>query len=460
MTKKIFNATMQQQIGALCCDHAGSPYAGAPIEISVDDPNLAVLSFQDVGELSSINSPEASATNVADITPGSRRLRIWELPPGLHCSIIGVCIPIDSLRRLVAKFYGGPCIVGDYEKHSAVVRACASREPLIDLVQRELDTRYQIAIKRFQAAKSDDAIAALWDAAVLGNEGAVGLAGALWASLTHPRGNDALRTYIGHEIHMIQHQLGGDVRRDVNALAEVKKISAQRLAELDTARAKFSQLQTQHAQEAQSLRQEIAEAKAVLAGVTAQNAALKTQMEKLRQSSKDLDTREKLNERVEALAAQNARLKQQLAEANAKRVIADEQQLVPLMMPPSKPAPRVINLQQKSVLCVGGRSGAIASYREAVERAGGKFMHHDGGIEHNQHRLDANLAAADCVICQTGSISHTAYWCVKDYCKKTGKRCVYLDKPSVSTFVEGLSALPFEHFQEANTSIGEANRAI
>ena len=62
----------------------------------------------------------------------------------------------------------------------------------------------------------------------------------------------------------------------------------------------------------------------------------------------------------------------------------------------------------------------------------------------NNHRLDANLAAADCVVCQTGCISHTAYWLVKDYCKKTGKRCVYLDKPSMSSYVAGLSALPGE----------------
>ena len=102
----------------------------------------------------------------------------------------------------------------------------------------------------------------------------------------------------------------------------------------------------------------------------------------------------------------------------------------------------MVNLGRQSVLCVGGRSSAVAAYRQAVERAGGKFLHHDGGIEHNHHRLDANLAAADCVVCQTGCISHSAYWLVKDYCKRTGKRCVYLDKPSMSSFVAGLCALP------------------
>jgi hypothetical protein len=34
------------------------------------------------------------------------------------------------------------------------------------------------------------------------------------------------------------------------------------------------------------------------------------------------------------------------------------------------------------------------------------------------------------VICQTGCISHSAYWRVKDYCKRNGKRCVFIDNPA------------------------------
>jgi hypothetical protein len=77
-----------------------------------------------------------------------------------------------------------------------------------------------------------------------------------------------------------------------------------------------------------------------------------------------------------------------------------------------------------------------------VERRGGRFAHHDGGIEDNPHRGDASLAAADLVICQTGCLSHNAYWLVKDHCKRTGKRCVYVESPSVAGFVKGLAQIP------------------
>ncbi|MFL9879302.1 DUF2325 domain-containing protein [Herbaspirillum rhizosphaerae] len=38
--------------------------------------------------------------------------------------------------------------------------------------------------------------------------------------------------------------------------------------------------------------------------------------------------------------------------------------------------------------------------------------------------LEASIVAADLVICQTGCLSHGAYWRVQDHCKRTGKTCM------------------------------------
>jgi len=38
-----------------------------------------------------------------------------------------------------------------------------------------------------------------------------------------------------------------------------------------------------------------------------------------------------------------------------------------------------------------------------LERHGGPFSHHHGGLEDNAPQSDASLAGADLVICQTGS---------------------------------------------------------
>lgn len=43
--------------------------------------------------------------------------------------------------------------------------------------------------------------------------------------------------------------------------------------------------------------------------------------------------------------------------------------------------------------------------------------------------LEASLAAADLVICQTGCLSHGAYWRVQDHCRRTGKTCLLVEVP-------------------------------
>ena len=49
--------------------------------------------------------------------------------------------------------------------------------------------------------------------------------------------------------------------------------------------------------------------------------------------------------------------------------------------------------------------------------------------------LASSLRAADLVICQTGCISHGAYWRVQDYCRRTGKPCVLVDQPEALRIV-------------------------
>ena len=99
------------------------------------------------------------------------------------------------------------------------------------------------------------------------------------------------------------------------------------------------------------------------------------------------------------------------------------------------------SLDERSVLCVGGRPAVVPIYRQLIERTGGRFLHHDGGDEDAVAKLDASLAAADLVICQTGCISHDAYWRVKDHCKRHNKKCVYIESPSASGLRRALGSL-------------------
>lgn len=94
-----------------------------------------------------------------------------------------------------------------------------------------------------------------------------------------------------------------------------------------------------------------------------------------------------------------------------------------------------IDLREKSVLCIGQDEPATIIAQQAIEKAGGHFLHHDGRDVVDDTALEASLTAADMVICQTGCVSHDAYWRVQDHCKRTGKQCVLVEQPQAMHFV-------------------------
>jgi hypothetical protein len=100
---------------------------------------------------------------------------------------------------------------------------------------------------------------------------------------------------------------------------------------------------------------------------------------------------------------------------------------------PAEQAPA--DLREKAVLCVGREEEAPSLARQLVEIAGGRYLHHDGGDDADDLALEAGLRAADLVICQTGCVSHGAYWRVQDHCRRTGKPCVLVGEPQPMLFV-------------------------
>jgi len=104
------------------------------------------------------------------------------------------------------------------------------------------------------------------------------------------------------------------------------------------------------------------------------------------------------------------------------------------LKPSGTPAPA--DLREKAVLCVGQEQEAPSSLaRQLVEIAGGRYLHHDGADDADDAALEASLRAADLVICQTGCVSHGAYWRVQDHCRRTGKPCVLVGEPQPMMFV-------------------------
>ena len=163
----------------------------------------------------------------ANSAAGTRRRRLWDLPHACHCPVIGVCLPLNTLRTLVNKTLGGQAQADDYEIHVGAVAECMRRNRLSKRLQDELDRRYARPIQALRAARTAVEIAEMWTAAI--HQGDV--AGAFWAALTHPRCDDVLQDVLLRDMHMLQHQAGAATRQDIARYKALRQAHADLEAE-------------------------------------------------------------------------------------------------------------------------------------------------------------------------------------------------------------------------------------
>jgi hypothetical protein len=372
----------------------------------------------------------------------SRRRRLWELGHACHCPLVGVGLPLGVLRKLVDKVTSGKVMADDYEVHVGAVTECASRNRLSEALQKELERRYAPVLRRFRNAKTTEQVGDLWRAAV--NNGDV--AGAFWAGLTHPRCNAELEEQMCRDLHMVQHQAGACVRADISKFNATLEDNKRLTHDLAKAQQRATALMAEKTTDTDQHATQLMQLRAQVVGKDSMIDSVKAELEQLKASIPGLESRAKLAERLSQMEERERAMRNQIAELKLELARAADLAAVPTPAPVQEAARHVfehvmkmpLRLNDRSVLCVGGRNGNVASYRELIEREGAQFAHHDGGLEDNANRLEASLAAADVVICQTGCISHSAYWRVKDYCKRNGKRCVFIDNPSISSLARSL----------------------
>ena len=371
------------------------------------------------------------------VSTGSRRRKLWDIPHKFHCPLIGVCFDCDELRRLMNKVMHLTKDAPDFLLHTTAVGNCEERSRLAEVLHKTLEKRCQLTVRQFASIKTAAELQAAWRAACKEHRNIPAM---LWVCWTHAACNEALEREIYGDIHMIQHQLGSHARTDQNALKALKVENVELQKKLEAAQAETEEQRRKMAAYTYETGQMIAQLRADLMAMEAKGVH-QAKASALREAEPDLETRQILTQRLsdaevrtresrlqaEALAQEVARLRDFAKHAEETIESLTREDDVLAAMPESQ-------LSGKCVLCVGGRSGAVNSYREVVEQSGGRFMHHDGGLEESLHRIDGALAAADIVICQAGCISHNAYWRVKELCKRTGKPCMFVKTSGVTSF--------------------------
>ena len=88
-----------------------------------------------------------SHTEPAPPPAARKRLRLWEMKPGLHCAVLGTCLSFPDLVKagLEAGVVPEPDAT-DYEVHAWFVQSCSEPSLLTRMLDERLDRCWHAAI--------------------------------------------------------------------------------------------------------------------------------------------------------------------------------------------------------------------------------------------------------------------------------------------------------------------------
>ena len=394
------------------------------------------------------------------------RRKLWE-DPDIQCSVLGTCMTMRELRRIARRH---EVDLGrdpqEFEIHAAFVRLCAEPGPVARAVNKALDRKYAASIRTFAKARCDEDVLRLWQQARAAGD----IPGPYWAAITHPELSMAARSIVFGQVHMLSHLMGAANRADIRRLAELEGLldkAEQRHADAKADyRSRIKRLARENGRLHKRLREVAKEAETLRARTKPHaDAVLRSENEALHRSLGDQSLQlmelrrdnEALKGRAEAYATRLKRLERELSGSRAEAVSLRQALAHPMPDGQARiacplgceqagtedcPGP---DLCGKRILYVGGRTGLVPHYRSEVERRGGAFLHHDGGLEQAPQALPGMLGGVDAVLCPVDCVSHDACKRVKEACKTSNKPCMMLRSSGLSSLARSLEELMGHH---------------
>jgi hypothetical protein len=391
--------------------------------------------------------------------------KIWETSDSLHCPIVGTCLTIDELRKLIRKSYRELAENGsDYEIHNFVVRALSEPNSVRKRLQKILERKYGRIGRQFSKAQNEKELSRLWDESIASGD----VAGPFWAIATHPIAAEGLIRRMYGDVHMLSHLKGASNRVDIHRLHQLE----QKNRHLEKLLAQEKTESSHRNDEQVAVIQEMAQRLERLSGVEQQleNSLSRLQLmdenKERRLFSEKITILEKSLAKTKAsdrsargkmgvLSIKNDQLQKGLAqqtqalqEERSERKSLEKNLATILTSECSvggeagngclKSGECTNNLSGRCILYVGGITHMKNHYQALVERHSGQFIHHDGGVNDGRSHLDSVMAQADVIFCPIDCISHDACLRIKRHCKRTDRMFVPLRSAGLSSFAHGL----------------------
>ncbi|TVO76757.1 hypothetical protein [Sedimenticola selenatireducens] len=153
-------------------------------------------------------------------TKPCRRLKIWEVDRSYHCAILGTCLTLSELHKIIRQ--SGIILApkaSDYDAHRALVSVSGQEGRSARLLTRLLDKKYQRTVVQLMRLSDDKSLHSVWQNAMKSGD----IAGHFWALVTHPLVGETLMDQIYGEVHMLSHLVGASNRADLKRLASLEE---------------------------------------------------------------------------------------------------------------------------------------------------------------------------------------------------------------------------------------------
>lgn len=386
---------------------------------------------------------------------GSRK-KLWDISSDYHCSIVGTCLTLEEAGKILLKA-GFPVTrdTTDYAIHGVAVSSASKKNWVSKIIQKTLEAKYKRDINEYSKILNPvDLQSAFKHDLEEGN-----IPGSYWAVMSHPFSTKEILQEAFCEVHMLSHLNGaskaGNIQRvtflesKVEKLEEEKKYYKKHIKSLekkiedmkslvDTVKIKDNAI-TQYQKEVEDLKNEGTMSRLFdeLFIVVNQYETEKHMRVKSEDSHKQLENEYKgLNRKYSVLKQENEILNKEIYFIEKELLTFNNDTSECRHYTNSRCQCRPI--EGKSILYVGGKASAIGHCRVIVEKKGGIFLHHDGGLENNFSMLNKIIGKADAVFCPLDCISHNACQQIKKICKQSNKELKLLRSSGVSTFTREL----------------------
>lgn len=368
------------------------------------------------------------------------RRKLWQLPGSFHCLVVGTCLKLSEAEALCKKC--GFSVVGksDYELHRFIVGQAGYADSIVARrAHKLLESKYKVDIARLRGRQATSTLLEQWN--IMRDSGRI--AGALWATVTHPNSNSEVVDKVYGEVHMLSHLAGASTHKQAEALPNAQREIKTLQTKLKNQQSVMNEKIRDGLERIERLEKLNAELKLKLRDP----AALQTELTAINERAHEIvksalrDTNGKLREirvklnNVEAECEKRNEDNIQLTQDNEEL----ERLIENLTQRNAKPGGQCSkSLSGKCLLLLGGKPSQCRHFKAYVEANSGDFLHHDGGIESNISRIDKLISQADAVLCPVEQISHSAMLRAKKVCKSTDKPLVFLPKSSLTAFVSGI----------------------